>query len=178
MGASATAPQFYDTDLLANIFDVLPVPVLVIDKDVRIIDFNVATARLLESVPFAVVRQGAGETFACIHSSEAPGGCGHGETCHECVIRSSVREAFESGMACRKLGRMDLVRAGKAERFEFLVTAAPIPDESEPIALLMLEDATELWRLLAAGPNPPNPASFFPGSKDPAKARDHKTGNS
>jgi PAS domain-containing protein len=161
-----------ETDLLASVFDALPVPALVVDNDVRIIDFNLAAARLLEYVPFAVLRPRAGEALACIHSTEALGGCGHADACQDCVIRNSVREIFQGEKTFRKVARMELKRVGQIAGMDFLVTVAPVPNESEPLALLILEDAAELSRLLAI------PAASSPDSKARGKARGRKTGNS
>ncbi len=86
-----------ETDFLANVFDALPLPALVVDSDVRIVEFNVAAARFLANFPFAVFRPSAGDALHCIHSTEAPRGCGHAEACQDCVIRNSVRDVFGGG---------------------------------------------------------------------------------
>ena len=61
---------------------------------------------------------------------------------------------------------------------DFLITVVPIPDESEPLALLILDDVGELRTLLAAKERLVTPASSSPDSKARAKVRDRKTGNS
>ena len=127
---SASALSFVgDTDFLANVFDALPMAALVVDSDLRIIEFNLAAARFLERVPFDAIRPAASQMF----DSRGP-------------ERRTV--AVESD--------------------RLLVTAAPIPDEFEPLMLLIVEDAN-LFR---------SPASSSPGSRDRGKARVHKTDNS
>jgi hypothetical protein len=152
-----------ETDFLANVFDALPLPALVVDSDVRVVEFNVAASKLLANVPFAVLRPSAGEALHCIHSAEASPGCGHAAACQDCVIRNSVREVFGGGKPGRRIARMAGVN--------LLVTVASIPDDAEPLALLILDDAAELSAVLT-------PASSSPGSKARAKARGRKTGNS
>ncbi len=168
----------YDTDPLAAVFDALPAAALVVDSDVRIVDFNLAAAGLLERVPFAVLRPLAGEALACIHSAEAPEECGHAPACQDCVIRNSVRAVFDGAKACRGVGRMELGRGGATSAADFLVGVTPIPNESEPLALLILEDAAALSRLLRAGRRTATPASSSPDSKARGRARARKTGNS
>lgn len=164
-------PSACQTDLLANVFDALPLPALVVDSDVRIIEFNLAAAKILQDVPFSVIRPTAGYTLHCFHSAGDVEGCGHAGACHDCVIRNSVRDVLAGAKPGRKIARMSLIRDGQPVDVNFLVTAAPVPDEPEPLALLILDDAAELSALLS-------PASSSPGSKAREKAHAHKTGNS
>jgi PAS domain-containing protein len=170
MNASAL-PSVYETDLLANVFDALPLPALVVDAEARIIDFNFTATRMLEQVPFAALRPGVGEALHCIHSTESLGGCGHSEACADCVIRNSVRDVFNHGKPSRKVARIALTRDGLQTRVDFLITVAQVPGESEPLALLILDDAAELSALLT-------PASSSPGSRDRGTAPGRKTGSS
>ena len=170
-----------DIDFHAKLFDSLPFPAFVVDRDVSIIDFNLAAARLLEIVPFVVLRPSAGEVLHCIHSVETPEGCGHSASCHDCVIRNSVREVCAAGAPLgRRAGRLRLNLAGQPVDADFLVTVAPIPDEHEPVALLMLEQISERAAILDKLPPAPatSPASSSPGSTARARSRARKTGNS
>ena len=170
MGASPL-PASDKTDFLASIFDALPIPALVVDSDVRIFEFNLAAARMLEKMPSAILHPSAGEALHCIHSTETPKGCGHSGACHDCVIRNSVKEVFGGGKPGRKLAHMSLIRDNQPADTDLLVTVASVPDEDEPLALLILDSVSELSALL-------NPASSFPDSRVPAKAPVHRKGNS
>lgn len=128
-----------DTDLVSSVFDALPLAAFVVDRDYCVVDFNVAGARLLERVPFAVLRLRGGEQVECVHST-GNGDDAPTEACQECVIGNFVREVFDAGRGTRKIGRIRLTRGGKASDLDFLVTVAPIPDDVEPLALLILDD--------------------------------------
>lgn len=169
--SACAVPSAYQTDLLANVFDALPLPALVVDSDVRIIEFNLAAAKMLEGVPFAVIRPTAGYALHCFHSADDVQGCGQAEACQDCGIRNSVRDVLAGAKPGRKVVHMSLIRDGQPVDVNFLVTAALVPDEPEPLALLILDDAAELSGLLS-------PASSSPGSKAREKARGHKKGNS
>lgn len=163
------------TNLIANVFDVLPLPALVVDHDFHVIDFNLAGAKLLDRVPFAVLRLSGGEQPQCVHSIETADDA-PAKACPECVVKNFVREVVEA-KACRKTARLRLTREGAPAEAEFVVTVAPIPDEPEPLALLVFDDIDELSALLETKGRPATPASSSPDSKDHAKARDRKTGN-
>jgi hypothetical protein len=160
-----------NTDLIANVFDALPLPAFVVDHDCNVIDFNLAGAKLLDRVPFAVLRLRGGEQLQCLHSI-ATGDDEAAQACQECIVRNVMRQVFDEPKACRKTRRLRLTGAGKPADVDFLITVAPIPDESEPLALLILDDAAELSNLLAI------PVSSSPDSKARAKARGRKKGNS
>ncbi len=169
--SACTQLSLSETDFLANVFDALPIPVMVVDSDVHIIDFNLAAARLLERVPFAVLQPSAGEALQCIHSVESPGGCGHAQACQDCVIRNSVRDVLGGLHPGRRTGRFSLIRKGQPVDVDFLVSVSPVTGESERLVALILDDAAELSALL-------NPASSSPDSKVPATAPVRKTDNS
>jgi hypothetical protein len=115
MSASPAQLPAPNTDLIANVFDVLPLPAFVVDHDFNIVDFNLAGAKLLDRVPFAVLRLRGGDQVQCIHSIET----GDGDAtpaCQECIVKNFVKEVFDEGKACRKTERMRLTREGKAGR--------------------------------------------------------------
>jgi PAS domain-containing protein len=147
MSASPSLLSAPNTDLIANVFDTLPLPAFVVDQDFNIIDFNLAGAKLLDRVPFAVLRLRGGQQLQCIHTTGAADGAPT-DACQECIVKTFVREVFDGAKACRKTGRVRLMGNGKETEVEFLITVAPIADESGPMALLILDDAQELSALL------------------------------
>lgn len=181
MSASVSPLPAPSTDLIANVFDALPLPAFVVDHDFNIVDFNLAGARLLDRVPFAVLRLRGGDRLQCIHSAEAADSAVQG-ACDECIVKNFAREVFAQAVASRNTGRLRLTRDGRAADVDFLITVAPIPDESEPLALLLLDDAAELSAVLESAlqskDGPAIPASSSPDSKAPAKAPGRKKDNS
>lgn len=176
MSASPSRFPTPQTDLIANVFDAMPLPAFVVDHDCNIIEFNLAGAKLLDRVPFAVLRLGGGRQLQCIHSAEDAGGI-TAQACQECMVKNFVRDVFSKVESHRNTGRVRLTGERSIVDMDFLVTVAPIFDESEPLALLILDDAAELTALLAAKTTA-DPVSSSPGSKARAKAPAHKTDNS
>lgn len=178
MTASPSPLPATNTDLIANVFDALPLPAFIVDHDFNVIDFNFAGAKLLDRVPFAVLRPRGTDRLQCIHSIEAADGEAT-QACQECIVKNFVKEVFAEAQICRKIGRMRLTRDGQPPAgVDFLISVVPIPDESEPLALLVLDDVAELRSLLESKGPQPTPASSSPGSKALAKARGRKTDNS
>jgi len=166
-----------NTDLIAGVFDALPLPAFVVDRDFNVIDFNLAGAKLLDRVPFAVLRLRGGDGVRCIHSvGVEDDACP--DPCEACVVKNFVREVFSEAKPCRKTGRLQLTRDGKTDDVDFLITVAPFHDDSETLAVLILDDAAELSALLDGMTSPAIPVSSSPDSTGPAKALAHKTDNS
>jgi hypothetical protein len=132
-----------------TLFDAVPSPVLIVDDDLRILDYNVAGAELLgEDRRLQYMKRG-GDALYCVHSFESPEGCGRSGDCGDCIIRNSVSEALRDGKVCRRRTMMHLVDAQAESRKEvmLLVTASPFRYEEKNLVLLVLDDVSELMRL-------------------------------
>jgi len=175
VSASLSSLSAPNTDLIANVFDAMPLPAFVVDREFQIVDFNLAGARLLDRMPFAVLRLRGGDGLQCVHSSEQNG---IAEPCTECMVRNFVRDVFSQSKTRRSTRKLRLTHGGSTSEVSFVVTVAPIPDEAEPLALLLLDDAAELSALLPAKGGPAAITSSSPDSKAPAKELDRKKGNS
>jgi hypothetical protein len=128
-------------------------------------------------VPFAVLRLRGGHHLQCMHSIESPEGGATG-ACQQCIVKNFVKEVFDEGKACRKIERMQLAREGMTAEVDFLMTVVPISDESEPLALMILDDVGELQALLESKEPAAIPASSSPDSTGPVKVPGRKTDNS
>jgi len=129
------------------ILDAIPLIVLVVDDDVRVVDMNSAARKAFgPPSPGANDRRG-GEVLKCIHSHDVPGGCGRGPRCKMCVIRSSVDLSTKGRTISRKRTRATIKDGDKTVNTELLVTTSPFRWDGVDYALLILEDVTELSRL-------------------------------
>jgi PAS domain-containing protein len=131
------------------LFDAVPSPVLIIDEDVRILDYNIAGADLLGGDRRLQYMKRGGDALHCIHSYESKEGCGKAEFCRNCIIRNSVSEALRDGKVCRRRTMMELVDDQAKSRKEtmLLVTASPFRYEEKNLVLLVLDDVSELMQL-------------------------------
>jgi len=134
------------------ILDAIPHPVFVVDRDVRIRDLNAAARQLCEQEREAVLQQRGGEVLHCLHSKDVAEGCGKGPRCKDCVIRNSVTACLDGQKTNRARTRVEFVAGAERQPMDLLVTANPLLREGEMLALLLLEDLTELLRLQAIVP--------------------------
>lgn len=136
--------------LLSEVFEAVPAPTFLLDGERRVLRCN-RTARVLvgrdgEGIPALLKRQGA--FLRCVHAAEHPEGCGHSASCSDCVVRASVERALDgTGRVVRQPANVELHRGDRIERLTVLVSAAPVAVETERLAVLTIEDVTELTRL-------------------------------
>ena len=134
-------------DYARTIFQMVPIPILIVDRDVQILDCNPAASALLGADKSQAYRRRGGEVLHCIHAAETPGGCGHAQACLTCPVRQSVKAAFAGNSIHRLKARMELSRGDATQTVQMLVTANPFAYQGAQFALLMLENVTELLAL-------------------------------
>ena len=132
------------TTFYRSILDAVPTPILVVEDDVRVVDYNLAAESLLSADRDLVIRQRGGEAIHCIHATDSPLGCGRGPHCADCVLRRSVDQALEGRKVSRARTHAVLVRAGASVDVQLLVTTAPLAVDGRHLVLLILEDISEL----------------------------------
>lgn len=100
---------------LDEYLDGLGRPVLLTDKDGRVLAMNQQLADLIGADPKASFGLTGGEAFACVHS-RLPEGCGRTVHCRECAVRRTVETVGKTGKAKERVsayldtskGRIDL----------------------------------------------------------------------
>jgi PAS domain-containing protein len=101
--------------------DSLPGPILVVDKDGRVVAANSLCRALLPATDEPRGRLG-GEVFQCKYAS-LPGGCGRTKHCKSCAIRLTVTHTFETGDPCTRVPAvMDLMDISGDQRTRFLIS--------------------------------------------------------
>lgn len=129
------------------LLDSLPLPIYLLDQDLRVLDANRSGSEPLPGERGVVLKHRCGEVFRCIHALDSPGGCGTTEFCEDCGIRSAVEEACRGGIVYRKKVEMTVARGGSRERMHVLVTAVPVQAQERSLALAVLEDVSDLVAL-------------------------------
>ncbi len=129
-----------------KLFDTVPLPMLVVDRDVRVLEVNRAADALLGRGGKVLLRKKGGEVLRCVHSGHE-GGCGHGEGCAECVIWHAVGNARKGEAVTRQRAVLEKIDRGEVRTLEFLITSSAFEENDEPRVLLVMEDVTELMAL-------------------------------
>ncbi len=127
------------------LLEALPMPVFMVDGDVRILEFNAAAEKLLGSFPRSAIQRRAGDAVHCVCSEGL--GCGQSTNCTECILRNSVQSALNGAPSQRKFFRSERRQDGRVERVNFFVTAHKLPSQGDATAILIVEDADETARI-------------------------------
>jgi len=138
--------EHYDGSFDRSILDAIPLPIFIVDGDVRIQAINPAAAAMLGAEESRVRTLRGGEALHCLHVKDSPDGCGRGPHCHTCVIRSSVMEVLGGATVSRRRMQAELVSGERTRRLDLLVTAKKLP-ASDGQALVILEDISEISTL-------------------------------
>lgn len=131
---------------MRKIFNAIPLPVFVVDNDVRVLLPNITAKKILDIPETGYQGKRGGDVIRCANSMEK--GCGTGRFCEECVIRNSVTDAIANNRNVyhRKI-RMKLVRPAGTVQVNLLVTVSPFEHEGERLALVLLEDVNDLIKI-------------------------------
>lgn len=134
-------------DFCTALLEATPIPVLVVNPDVKIFYFNSAASKLVGRDAEVVIQHPAGEVLHCIHSTEALEGCGYAPFCKDCIIRNSVDQSLKGRKVFRKLYKMELVQKDNTAEVYLLVTTVPLQYSGEQLVMVLLEDVSELRTL-------------------------------
>ena len=127
-----------------TILDAIPIPVFVVDDDVQKRDLNAAAASLIGLDKKASYRRRGGQVLHCLHASDVTEECGRGPACRECAIRNLVKQCLTGRIITRKRVNLQVTRDSAHIDLQVLMTVSPLPDDGERLALLMMEDITEI----------------------------------
>jgi PAS domain-containing protein len=134
-------------DFVESILEAIPLPIFIVDEDVRIFWSNQSAAPLLDMEPDLVFLRRCGEVLHCQHAMESTEGCGRTEFCKDCPIRNSVQLSIKGQRVVRQKNKMRMVGKDRVVELNLLVTTAPFAYQDKPLVLLMLEDISELIKL-------------------------------
>ena len=129
---------------LKNMFEAIPCGVLIVDRDRRIRAVNNTIEQTFGATKADVINRRGGDIFKCINASKTPEGCGFAEECRDCQVRKTALEAIAGKKLRRNKGNLHIYINGRASNMEFLISAAPFDHDGERLAIIILEDITEL----------------------------------
>lgn len=135
--------QFLDQGLHRVLFDAMPLPAFVVDKDVNVLECNAAAVRLFEQGKTTDKTRKAGEVLHCLHATESPKGCGGASACSDCGLRETIRDAARGKSVTRHWAEMELMQKGKPTRVNLRVSCQPFRYNRNPLILLILEGLNE-----------------------------------
>ncbi|MDD3088383.1 MAG: hypothetical protein PHT95_00360 [Candidatus Omnitrophica bacterium] len=134
-----------DARFMTKVIEGLPMAILIVDDDVKILGLNAAAKKLVPGDEVSVMKKG-GEFLHCVNETDK--GCGKGRFCKGCVIRGSVEQALKDMVpVLMKRAHMKLDIQGKTVLANLLITAAPIENDGVRFVALVIQDVNELINL-------------------------------
>jgi PAS domain-containing protein len=124
------------------IFDGVPIPIFIVDEDVRIRDFNTAAEEFLGPESATALDGLCGEALHCVNAERK--GCGKAASCRACAIRNSVNRAASGEPVHRKMHVAKLRTPKRTVTQELLISATLLPFTETPRVLLALEDISSI----------------------------------
>jgi PAS domain S-box-containing protein len=129
---------------LSALFESAPFSVAVCDSLFRVRMANRCFKEAFRANAAVNIDVRAGEALQCGRAMANPGMCGSLEECFGCHIRTPVMEALEGRTTTRQRSTFERLDQGLANQMTLLVSAVPIKHRDEAMAMLILEDVTEL----------------------------------
>ena len=119
----------------------------VVDDDVRIADLNGVASAMSGQEKDTVLKRRGGEVLHRLHSADVEEVCGRGPACQHCVIRNAVTACLDGKSVSRARMKMEFLPVTAQNAMERLVTASPMTSGGDTLALVIIEDITEMSKL-------------------------------
>ena len=149
--SETAAAAEYQRGFFEAIFDANPNGILVVDAQFRVRAVNQALERMLGRDAMGLTGKQFGEVFRCPHAGGGKG-CGDTEGCSDCRLLAVVTAALAGSQAYRNHARWELSGDGKGPHFDLLASTRGVEYQQSRLALVILEDITELSELRRQSP--------------------------
>ncbi len=136
-----------ERDILQDIFEGIPVAVLLIDENTKAVRVNTVATEMIRKEAVEILNRQPGDGLCCVHALSTPEGCGHAPACRQCSIRGTFEQVLETGEPVREVElEQSLSFEGLECRFWFSINATMLVLEGEKHVLLTISDITERKR--------------------------------
>jgi len=129
---------------LKDLFESIPCGILIIDGERRVQAVNNVMEQTFGLSGAGVLNKRGGEALGCIHAFESHKGCGFSEVCQVCRVRATALEAIDGKKMYRNKADVELMINNEQRDLKLLLSAAPFEHDGERLAIVILEDITEL----------------------------------
>ncbi|MHC1704952.1 MAG: ATP-binding protein [Tenuifilaceae bacterium] len=129
---------------LSVIFNNTPLIMFLVDSDCRILKINQTGLNITEKTEQQVLGQQPGFAINCYNSRHDKNGCGRGNDCLHCPLRSSINKTLTTRESLHK-SEAKIFMGSNENVFErnILISTEYIEVDGKPIVLISLDDVTE-----------------------------------
>jgi DNA-binding NtrC family response regulator len=132
---------------LDALFDSIPSSVMVVDEANRIRMANQGLERAFKVAAETVLDSCPGEALSCPRAIDHPDSCGTLEECVRCQLLAPISEALSGEAVPQRRCDFEFKSDGRLNQMSLLVSARPLDYRGERLAIVALEDVTELYGL-------------------------------
>jgi signal transduction histidine kinase/DNA-binding response OmpR family regulator len=126
---------------LATILASVPIIMLVVNPDRRVLQVNEAAAKFAGRRQVDMSGMRPGEALQCLYALDDPQGCGFGPQCQNCMTRLTVLNTLETGVNHYQVEwHAPFLRNGKQEEVTFLLSTVLMGTGTSGQALVCIED--------------------------------------
>jgi hypothetical protein len=135
-----------------RILNAIPLPVLLLDQDGRVMDLNDSASQLCGVSRKKLKGRRSGYVLKCAHTADVPEGCGEGPACQGCVLRGSMLSSMRGTAVRRQRASFEMVHGHTHRELQLLVSASPLQNGETGQTLLVLEDVSDMVKLTSLVP--------------------------
>ena len=129
--------------LIEAIYRNTPLVMMVVDSDRRLRQVNSFATQFSGRSAEEMLGMRGGEALRCLHALDDPRGCGYGDACKACSIRSKVLETLESGLPNLQIEvPFDFTSGNDTNDLTFLISTTPIAFQGQNMALVTIMNIT------------------------------------
>ncbi|HSO24821.1 MAG TPA: sigma-54-dependent Fis family transcriptional regulator [Chondromyces sp.] len=139
-----------ETEFLNALFETIPASVMVVDRDSKIRMVNSALQRDFEVAQNTVVDVCPGDALSCPRAVNQPSACGTLDECLRCQLRPTITEGLAGVKIDRRRCQFTYQADDETRELTLLVSTTPLDHRGERLAIVILEDITELSGLRKA----------------------------
>jgi PAS domain S-box-containing protein len=129
---------------LRTIFEAVPCTILIMDDQLTVRSANGAAKHTFGIPETSIINHRWGDMLRCTHAEETTEGCGSLDVCSNCQVRTTVLAALAGAETQRVRANFEFFIDGHIHKRLFSLSAAPIEYERKRMAVLTVEDITEL----------------------------------
>ncbi len=129
---------------LLAIFDAVPVGMLLIDENMKVVRVNDAVRQVVRKDYSQIINRPVGNALCCTNSTYSDKGCGFSPFCPACILRTNCLGALNSGQSIKKVEMQLTLKVGDKEVSPWLsISAEPIVIDGHKHAVIAIDDITD-----------------------------------
>jgi DNA-binding NtrC family response regulator len=133
-----------ESEFLNALFETIPASVMVVDEHQKVRMVNRALEREFALAEQTLVDGCPGDALSCPRAVHNPQACGTLDECLKCQLRPTVEEGLRGAKIDRRRCQFMYQADEETRELTFLVSTTPLDHKGERLAIVILEDITEL----------------------------------